>query len=749
MWGQISMDISKKKMEKVVSLYPDEIIDTNGNINVKPIFAQNHTFVWKNESVNAGNKTWRFLLTDCSNGNSCLLFDHQKLATALIDFAGEYVNPEKLNIKILSVSNAGIEIQFCKMYFILKNNKLFQISKESYSISPNKSSFVIIKDFNLVLVDTLTGKGCKLTNDGQKYFDYASRFEGDLSGLSDRISSTYKTPCCLWSPDGNSFITYKLDQRNVRDITFVRSAEPNSITPQVYSFKYTFPFDKELPNAQLVLFKKDVNCIKLDLPLINAAFMTPVSEMSNCICFSDTGRKIFVYIINDNYSNISVYSVDVSTGKTHKLFTEKEDKFIYTDFHYLMENLADNRTSIEPCFMRALDSRGEFIWLSGRDGWFHLYLYDAETGKLIRKITSGEFNVNRIEHVDSQARLVYVSVSGLARNPYDNLIVAFSLDRDEYHILTPEEGNHIALFDPEGDFFLDTVTQCDMPPVGYIRKVNGEIVKQYYKANISAFKQNGGVKPIRFNYPGSDGITNIFGMILLPENAKKAGKIPLVEYYYGGNQLFNVPNTFFSMINCGFMQSICALGMACVVIDGMGTPGRSREFHEKCFQNIGDCAGLEDHITVIKKLLEKYPFLDKTRIGVWGHSGGGFATVNCLMKYSEIYSCGVASSGNYYQDMYWSEWGKRFMRGYDKEKYDEQNVQSYIEKLKGKLLLIHGDMDDNVFMYHTIRLADALVKANKVFDMFIIPNANHQLKSIPYFRHRVLGYLAKELLSDK
>ena len=245
---------------------------------------------------------------------------------------------------------------------------------------------------------------------------------------------------------------------------------------------------------------------------------------------------------------------------------------------------------------------------------------------------------------------------------------------------------------------------------------------------------------------GADGVTDIYGVMFLPNDFEKGKKYPVTEYYYGGNQTTRAPKTFEeTQDTLGFTPCFSAMGFITVIIDGRGTPLRTKDFHHYCYNNMGDCAGLEDHVAVIKALCKRYDFIDPERIGVWGHSGGGFATFHCLIDHPEIYKAGVSTGGNHSQEIYSAEWSERYMGAFKRELWEKQNAEYHAERLEGKLLLMHGELDDNVHPASTLRVVDALIKADKDFDLLIMPGRHHTMRDSDYYRRRVLEYFAKNL----
>ncbi|MCL2498286.1 MAG: S9 family peptidase, partial [Symbiobacteriaceae bacterium] len=302
-------------------------------------------------------------------------------------------------------------------------------------------------------------------------------------------------------------------------------------------------------------------------------------------------------------------------------------------------------------------------------------------------------------------------------------------------------------FSPTGESYVDVLTESDLPPVATLHHLPKSTSYPLVTCDIGRLEAIGYTQPQRFHLKGADGSSDIYGIILMPTVAQ-GEKLRLVEYIYGGNQTAVVPHTFYSVLQSGFIQSLAALGLAVIVIDGRGTPLRGKSFHDHCYQNQGACAGIEDHVAVIRQLAQLYPQLDCSQIGVWGHSGGGFATLHCMVKYPDLYAYGLSSGGNHAQEIYTSHWSERYMGTFDPQIWDAQRAEHLVANLTGKLFLLHGEMDDNVHPASTMRIVDALIKADKDFEFLIMPNLHHALRPSPYYRRKILEFFNRHLLEQ-
>jgi dipeptidyl aminopeptidase/acylaminoacyl peptidase len=376
-----------------------------------------------------------------------------------------------------------------------------------------------------------------------------------------------------------------------------------------------------------------------------------------------------------------------------------------------------------------LPASNEFIWWSQRDNWVHLYLYDLTTGALKNRITTGEGNVSEVVRVDEKARVIYFTANGReqGRDPYFQHFYRVGFDGRGLRLLTPEDANHTVSMSPDGRYFVDTYSTPDTPPVTVVRDANGRVVQTIERADISRLVAAGWKPPTPVRMKGRDGTTDIYGLMFTPSNLDSTRKYPIINNIYPGPQSGSVgPRSF--VPTRGDNQALAELGFIVVEIDGMGTPGRSKQFHDAYYGRMGDNT-LPDQVAGMKELAQRYPFIDIDKVGIWGHSGGGFATAAAMFRYPDFFDVGVSQSGNHDNRNYEDDWGERYqgllVRNGDTDNYAEEANQTHAKNLKGKLFLTHGEMDDNVPPYNTQLVVDALVKANKDFDLLLLPHARH------------------------
>ncbi|MGZ8415283.1 MAG: prolyl oligopeptidase family serine peptidase, partial [Gemmatirosa sp.] len=364
-----------------------------------------------------------------------------------------------------------------------------------------------------------------------------------------------------------------------------------------------------------------------------------------------------------------------------------------------------------------------------RDNWIHLYLYDLASGRLKNRITTGDGNVATIVRVDEKARQIYFLGQGkeAGRDPYFQHLYRIGFDGRGQTLLTPEDANHVVSMSPDGRHFVDTYSTPTTPPVTVLRDAAGKVVQTLERADVSRLVASGWKAPTPVRLKARDGATDIYGLMFTPSTLDSTRKYPIVNYIYPGPQSGSVGSRSFSPAR-GDHQALAELGFVVVAIDGMGTPGRSKAFADAYYGRMGDNT-LPDQIAGMRELARRYRFIDLDKAGIWGHSGGGFATAAAMFRHPEFFKVGIAESGNHDNRNYEDDWGERYQgllaKNGNGDNYADEANQTHAAKLQGKLFLIHGEMDDNVPPYNTQLVVDALVKAGKDFDLLMLPHARH------------------------
>lgn len=599
------------------------------------------------------------------------------------------------------------------------------------SVSPDGKRAAFIRDFNLWVRDVASGRETQLTTDGQKDFGYATDNAGWIK--SDR-------PVLIWSPDSKKIATFQQDERAVGEMYLATTSVGH---PKLSAWKYPLPGDSVIAMIQRVV-------IDVDQPRVIRFQMPPDAHRStlcdHVVCRGTEWADVQWY---PDGSHLAF----VSTSRDHKLAVLRvADAATGAVRDVLREAVATQYESGNGTVnWRVLPASNEVIWFSERDDWGQLYLYDLATGRLKAKITSGEGNVGQLRRVDEASRTVYFvgNARESGRDPYFRLFYKIRMDGSGLALLTPEDADHEISLSPTGNYFVDTYSRPEVPPVSVLRDLNGKRVVTLETADISKLTATGWKPPMPITVKARDGKTDLYGLMYLPTRIDRARKYPIVNHIYPGPQTGSVGSRSFSPAR-GDAQSLAELGFIVVEIDGMGTPWRSKSFHDAYYGRMGDNT-LPDQVAGMRELAQKYPFIDIDRAGIYGHSGGGFAAADAMFRYPDFFKVGIAEAGNHDQRNYEDDWGERYQglltRGPDgSDNYAPEANQLLAKNLKGKLLLAHGTMDDNVPFYNTLLVVNELIRANKDFDLLLLPNRAHGFGNEPYMVRRRWDYFVKYLL---
>jgi dipeptidyl-peptidase 4 len=598
-------------------------------------------------------------------------------------------------------------------------------------VSPDGKKTAFIRDWNLWMKDVATKKETQLTTDGVKDFGYAT----DNAGWkhSDRA-------ILLWSPDSKKIATFQQDQRHINDMYLVST---NVGSPKLEAWKYPLPTDKDIIRIQRVIIEVDQpKVIRLKIPA-DPRRGTLCDDISCSGSFDDNewnadATKLAFVSTSRDHKEAKMRIADAATGEVKEVFEEK----VATQYE-------SGQGSVNWHFLAATN---EIIWYSERDDWGHLYLYDANTGKLNTQITKGDFVVTKLLKVDEKNRLLYFEANGRekGRDPYFSHLYSVDFSGNNLQLLTPEDGNHTISFAPGNKYFTDTYSKPDVPPTTVLRDIKGKLIATLEKADITKLTATGWKGPEPIKVKSRDGKWDLYGLMFSPTKLDKRKRYPVINYIYPGPQGGGVGSRSFSSARSDH-QALAELGFIVVIIDGTCNPDRSKSFHDVCYGNMADNT-LEDQMAGIKQLAATRAYMDLKRVGVWGHSGGGYATAAAMFRYPDFYKVGISESGNHENRNYEDDWGERYIGllvkdASGKSNYDNQANQNFAANLKGKLMLAHGGMDDNVPPYNTYLVADALVKANKDFDLLIFPNARHGYGADSYYMmRRRWDYFVKNLL---
>jgi dipeptidyl aminopeptidase/acylaminoacyl peptidase len=401
---------------------------------------------------------------------------------------------------------------------------------------------------------------------------------------------------------------------------------------------------------------------------------------------------------------------------------------------------------------RVINGNREVVWFSERDGWGHLYLYDAATGQLKNRITEGPWLVLELLRIDEAARTVYFTAVGRepGRDPYYRHLYRAALDGGGLTLLTPEDADHQVTFSPAGRFIVDTYSTRQQPPVTVLRRPDGTVAMTVQEADVSQYLEMGGRWPESFRVKARDGVTDLYGLLFRPARFDSTRSYPVIDYIYPGPQSGSIGARAFSVTPGGNAQALAELGFIVVQVDAMGTPFRNKAYHDSYYGNMGD-NGIPDHIAALKQLAARHPYMDLGRVGIFGHSGGGFSSTDAILRYPDFFHVAVSSAGNHDNRSYDYTWGEKYQglmvrSAGGGDNFDGQANHLLAKNLKGKLFLLYGTLDDNVHPNATLLLVDELIKANRNFDLLVMPNRNHGFAGEPYVIRRTWDFFVKHLL---
>jgi len=602
------------------------------------------------------------------------------------------------------------------------------------SISPDRKLGAFIRDWNLWVRNLDSGAETQLTTDGVKDFGYAT----DNAGWQHSSSAIV-----LWSPDSTKIATFQQDQHKTGELYLVPVTNTH---PKLEAWKYPMVGDANVTMIERVIIDvKSRKVIRLKMPpdqhrsTICDDIACSGTTLSDAEWSPDGGHLAFVSTSRDHKQEW-LRVADAATGDVREVMTESAPKFF--------------ESGIDKVNWHYLPASNEILWFSERDNWGNLYLYDLATGKLKNKITHGPGDAAQVLYVDQKDRTIYFVGVGkeAGRDPYFRFFYSVRFDGSGLRLLTPENADHDILMSPDGHYFVNSYSTVTEPEITVVRDHTGKVVMDVAHQDISRLLASGWVPPVPITVKGRDGTTDLYGFLFKPSHFDPSKKYPIVNHVYPGPQTGSCGDRRFHAAH-GDMQSLAELGFIVVCIDGMGTPWRSKSFHEAYYGNLGDDT-IPDQVAGMEDLARQYPFIDLDRVGMYGHSGGGNATASAMFHFPDFFKVGIAESGNHDERDYEDDWAEKWT-GLEVNNpdgttnYDSQANQNFAANLKGHLLLAHGTMDDNVPPNNTLLVVDALIKANKDFDLLMIPNMAHGYgAATPYMTRRRWDYFVRYLAGD-
>ena len=718
-----------KRAEQQLSNHTSKLV--TGTVDY-PLWSENGTLVYRSHTE-SGNQFYKI---DIKNNKKSLAFDHKKLADSLARITESEINHDKLPFYQVTFSSAtDIKISVKgKSYQCDLTSYLCQLDtltkKRNENLSPNGKRAVFIRDHNLWLRDLASNKESQLTTDGIKDFGYATNNAGWVRRDS---------PVVTWAPDSTKLTTFKHDGRKVGDMGIVSTAVGH---PDIDVWKYPLPGDEHIFAIHRVVI--DVESKKITpLDMAPDAHRSTITdhvagrngELLDIDWAADSKTFAFVSSTRD-HKTATLKIADAKTGKVKTVMAEIQKSFF--------------ESGVAGISWKYLEKTNEAIWFSQRSNWGHLYLVDLATGDIKHQITKGDWTVIELLHIDdTTGKLIFTGAGKEGSDPYYHYLYSVNKDGSDLTLLTPEKKHHRITLNKAGTHFLDRTATPTTAEVSIVRSINNAKEFTIENMDISKLKASGWQAPVEFIVKDRNGENDIYGLMYKPTNFDASKSYPVVNYLYPGPQVGSIRGRHFRSSR-GDNQAIAELGFIVIEIDALGTPGRSKAFHEFYYGNMGD-SGIPDQVSAIKQLAKRHSWLDATRVGIWGHSGGGFASTRALLTFPDFYSVAVSQAGNHDNRNYADEWGEKYhgveVKNEDgTSNYDSQANQLSVEGLKGKLLIAHGTTDTNVPPYNTLIVVEALIKANKDFDMLMLPNRGHGFAREPYMMRKRWDYFVEHLM---
>jgi dipeptidyl aminopeptidase/acylaminoacyl peptidase len=693
------------------------------------------THFWYRDHDAAGD---HFLQMDATAGRATSLFDPHALATALAKVAGKPIDETKLPLTDYAVrDDGGFALTVAGIRYrcdagLARCAAAAPAGQPPAVRSPDGRSEAFIRDWNLWVRDVASGRETPLTRDGVADYGYATDNAGWVH--SDRA-------ILVWSPDSSRIATFQQDQRKTGSMTLVGTSVGH---PKVETWKYPLVGDQDVTLIERVVVDvPSATVVRLKIPADQ--HRSTLCDDVSCdggwedVQWAPDGRTLAFVSTSRDHKVATLRVADARTGAVRDVFQERVPTYFESG------NGAVN--------WRYLPQSNEVLWFSERNDWGNLYLYDLGAGKLRHAVTTGPGNVTEVLRVDPRSRMAWFRGVGRerGRDPYFQHLYRVSLDRGAPVLLTPEDADHKVTLSPDGRYFVDAYSTPAVPPVTLLRRgEDGHTLATVATADIARLRGAGWTPPTPILVKARDGRTDLYGLMFKPSHFDASRKYPIVDYIYPGPQTGSVGGRSFEAARRDH-QALAELGFIVVAIDGLGTPWRSKSFHDAFDGDIGDNT-LPDQVAALRQLGARYPWIDLQRVGVWGHSGGGYATADAMFSYPDFFKVGISESGNHDNRNYEDDWAEKWQGLERKDKdgrssYAAQANEARAANLKGHLMLAHGLMDDNVPPSNTLLVVDALVKANKDFDLVVFPNAHHAYgDDAAYMMRRRWDYFVRYLL---
>ncbi|GAB3928794.1 S9 family peptidase [Mucilaginibacter myungsuensis] len=640
----------------------------------------------------------------------------------------------------------------------LKNYEKVKPKPSWASIAPDSSAVIFARKFNLYWMDKANYKKAlkdendstivehQLTKDGIENYAYGNAQGNETNAEREKNAKKRQSTSVLWSPDSKHFAMTRTDQRKVKDFWVINSvAEPR---PTLETYKYQMPGEKDGPVDDFLLFDFDAKTFKKlavtafkdqDVSMWSAPVLQKSrdDEFRPALWLGDN-EKFYFYRIGRDLKKIDVCSVDIKTSTVKVLIQERMNTYVEIARPWL------------------INGGKELIHWSERDGWAHFYLFDG-AGKLKNQITTGSFHCDDVVNVDEKSRTLYFNAVGREanQNPYYSHLYKINLDGTGIKQLNPGDFTNTSSLNDNAKYFVNTASRVNAAPKSVLYNSSGTKIMDLETTDLKQMMAAGYKFPEPFKVKADDGITDLYGVMYKPYDFDPAKKYPIIEYVYPGPQTEAV-NIAFSR-SMDYTDRLAQMGFIVISVGNRGgNPSRSKWYHTFGYGNLRDY-GLADKKAAAEQLADKYPFIDITRVGITGHSGGGFMSTAAMLVYPDFFKVAVSESGNHDNSIYNRWWSEKHHgvkevispKGDTTFTYSIDKNQDLAKNLKGRLMLSTGEIDNNVSPSNTVRVINALIKANKRFDYVLLPGQRHAYGDMTeYFFWQKADYFTKYLLGD-
>ena len=688
----------KKAME---ALKADELI-TPANINPIWIGVEDQFAYFENDSC---------FIYDPAKDEHRFAFDRGELLTALNTFLQTSGSGTEVTLDLIEFVDQGESVKIAGQtgyYHIrIEDLEVTRVGKllsgddiHFQALSPDGKKIAYIKDHNVYLHFISDGNTRCLNSDGIKDNAYLGADDTDCYQLAGPPDKRWSKQQFLWSPDSKYIAVYKLDQTRVPVLHLL----DNSISPAILkSLHYAYPGSPDIFKVSLFVIDVDGGTI---MPIQDSRHDFQVAFFLE---WSPEGDEIYFIGFNRGHSRLDLLAFNPTTIEIRSILTEEFETHI-EDTYIIFRRLKDS---------------GRFIWASERNGWNHLYLYSLH-GQCLHQITRGDFPVNGVVSVNEKDEVAYFAAADDNHDPYFQHLFQVSLDGNNQKKITQKHAMHTISASPTSTSFVIHYSAPDMPQHCELIDHSGKLIKHLAISDIESWHAAGWNYPESFYTTAADGVTSLYGLMYKPSDFDASRKYPLIEYVYPGPITFTAPKIF---IPNDKNQALSELGFIVIVMDGRGTLGRGKSFQDFSYANFGQYE-LIDHVAAIEQLAEKHGFIDRSRVGIYGRSAGGYAAARGVLQYPDVYHVGVAICGHHDYRKYNWYWVEQYcgLPENNAANYAQQANAALAKNLQGKLMLIHGTMDDNVFPDHTVQLADALISENKNVDICMVPTQRHEFE---------------------